>query len=106
MQGSSWDPCIDITSHCSLGSWAKYSKMFTHLNVLSSDAWAPYWSHVIEGWEHRHHPNVLFLFYEEMNKVTQLVLRKENLTLLLVQLSTWKKLPLSEAYSHHYRLPE
>jgi hypothetical protein len=29
---------------------------------------APYWSHVIEGWDHRHHPNVLFLFYEEMNK--------------------------------------
>jgi len=30
--------------------------------------WTPYWSHVIEGWDHRHHPNVLFLFYEEMNK--------------------------------------
>jgi len=30
--------------------------------------WAPYWSHVIEGWNLRHHPNVLFLFYEEMNK--------------------------------------
>jgi len=38
---------------------------------VSSGPWAPYWSHVIEGWDHRHHPNMLFLFYEEMNKVTQ-----------------------------------
>jgi len=37
--------------------------------MVSTDPWAPYWSHVIEGWEYRHHPNVLFLFYEEMNKV-------------------------------------
>ncbi|PNF43242.1 Sulfotransferase 1C4 [Cryptotermes secundus] len=30
--------------------------------------WAPYWSHVIEGWDNRHNPNMLFLFYEDMNK--------------------------------------
>jgi hypothetical protein len=40
--------------------------------LVSTDPWAPYWSHVIEGWDHRHHPNMLFLFYEEMNKVTRL----------------------------------
>ncbi|XP_075220674.1 sulfotransferase 4 [Lycorma delicatula] len=32
------------------------------------NAWTPYWSHIKEGWNHRHHPNVLFLFYENMNK--------------------------------------
>lgn len=31
--------------------------------------WTPYWSHIDEGWEHRFEPNVLFMFYEEMNKV-------------------------------------
>lgn len=31
--------------------------------------WAPYWEHINEGWEHRFAPNVLFMFYEEMNKV-------------------------------------
>ncbi|XP_066996262.2 sulfotransferase 1C4 [Anabrus simplex] len=30
--------------------------------------WTPYWTHVIEGWERRSHPNLLFLFYEDMNK--------------------------------------
>lgn len=29
----------------------------------------PYWSHIQEGWEHRHCSNVLFMFYEDMNKV-------------------------------------
>ncbi|XP_049855499.1 sulfotransferase 1C4 isoform X1 [Schistocerca gregaria] len=30
--------------------------------------WTPYWTHVTEGWKRREHPNLLFLFYEEMNK--------------------------------------
>ncbi|XP_069997628.1 sulfotransferase 1A3 [Penaeus vannamei] len=29
---------------------------------------APYWSHLAEGWARRHHPNVLFLFYEDMKE--------------------------------------
>lgn len=33
----------------------------------------PYWSHLKEGWEHRHEPNVLFMFYEDMNKVRDLI---------------------------------
>ena len=31
--------------------------------------WCPYWSHINEGWELRNHPNVLFLFYEDMKQV-------------------------------------
>ncbi|KAL1451522.1 hypothetical protein WDU94_005889 [Cyamophila willieti] len=31
-------------------------------------AWGPYWSHIKEGWNQRDNPNVLFLFYEDMNK--------------------------------------
>jgi hypothetical protein len=44
--------------------WCLYTKI-----LLSTDPWAPYWSHVIEGWDNRHHSNMLFLFYEDMNKV-------------------------------------
>ncbi|XP_055694684.1 luciferin sulfotransferase [Lutzomyia longipalpis] len=29
--------------------------------------WMPYWTHIREGWEHRDHPNVLFMLYEDMN---------------------------------------
>lgn len=33
-------------------------------------AWSPYWEHIKEGWAHRQEPNVLFMFYEEMNQVS------------------------------------
>jgi hypothetical protein len=83
MQESSWNLSLDIRSHCSLGSWITFIRMLTYLMLASSDPWAPYWSHIIEGWDHRHHPNVLFLFYEEMNKVTKdyIVIRTWKLTL-------------------------
>lgn len=29
--------------------------------------WSSYWTHIKEGWAHRNHPNVLFLFYEDMS---------------------------------------
>ena len=35
--------------------------------------WSPYWNHVKEGWDLRHNPNLLFLFYEDMKKVTLLL---------------------------------
>lgn len=30
--------------------------------------WTPYWEHIKEGWNRRHEENVLFLFYENLNK--------------------------------------
>ncbi|XP_054289995.1 sulfotransferase 1C4 [Macrosteles quadrilineatus] len=46
------------------GDFPKYWDYFEK----SLNPWTPYWSHVNEGWQLRNHPNVLFLFYEEMNK--------------------------------------
>ncbi|XP_055914573.1 luciferin sulfotransferase [Eupeodes corollae] len=40
------------------------------------NTWMPYWSHIKEGWDNRHHPNVLFLFYEDMVKDLRKVLTK------------------------------
>lgn len=31
--------------------------------------WTPYYEHINEGYAHRFTPNVLFMFYEDMNKV-------------------------------------
>ncbi|XP_066585148.1 sulfotransferase 1E1-like [Prorops nasuta] len=30
--------------------------------------WSPYWEHLKEAWNNRNHPNVLFIFYEEMQQ--------------------------------------
>lgn len=30
--------------------------------------WSPYWEHLKEAWTQRHHPNLLFIFYEEMQQ--------------------------------------
>lgn len=31
--------------------------------------WSPFFEHVLEAWEKRSHPNMLFLFYEDMIRV-------------------------------------
>ncbi|KAG8335827.1 hypothetical protein J6590_059362 [Homalodisca vitripennis] len=46
------------------GDFSKYWDYFER----NLNPWTPYWSHVNEGWKLKSHPNVLFLFYEEMNK--------------------------------------
>nr|XP_023026985.1 sulfotransferase 1C4-like [Leptinotarsa decemlineata] len=39
-------------------------------------AWAPYWEHIKEGWNHRSNKNCLFLFYEDMNKDLRNIIEK------------------------------
>ena len=31
--------------------------------------YSPYFSHIIDAWNKRHHPNLKFVFYEDMKKV-------------------------------------
>lgn len=38
--------------------------------------WSPYWTHIKEGWAHRHNSNVLFLFYEDMSNNLQATIQK------------------------------
>ncbi|XP_029155779.1 sulfotransferase 1C4 [Nylanderia fulva] len=40
----------------------------TFWNYFENDLtpWSPYWAHVLEAWDLKDHPNVLFIFYEEM----------------------------------------
>ncbi|XP_022188003.2 LOW QUALITY PROTEIN: sulfotransferase 1C4 [Nilaparvata lugens] len=55
-----------------IGDFAKYWDYFER----NLSAWAPYWSHVLEGWNRRNHPNVLFLFYEQMNTALREIIDK------------------------------
>jgi len=50
----------------------------TFLEYFENDlvVWSPYWEHVKEYWNHRHDPNFLFLFYEEMTKDLPAVIAK------------------------------
>ncbi|KAL0842321.1 hypothetical protein ABMA28_014449 [Loxostege sticticalis] len=43
-------------------------KKFWHFFLNSLVSWTPYFSHVKEAWVMRNHPNVLFMFYEELCK--------------------------------------
>ncbi|XP_068629343.1 sulfotransferase 1C4-like [Battus philenor] len=47
-----------------IGDFKTYWKFF--INDLHH--WTPYFEHLKEAWEMRHHPNLLFLFYEELSK--------------------------------------
>ncbi|CAG4988484.1 unnamed protein product [Parnassius apollo] len=38
--------------------------------------WTPYFEHLKESWEKRHHPNMLFLFYEELSKDLPAAIRR------------------------------
>lgn len=51
-------------------------RRFHSLPISSTVPWAPYWEHIREGWEHRHEPNVLFMFYEDMNRDLPATIRK------------------------------
>ncbi|XP_073972160.1 luciferin sulfotransferase-like [Rhodnius prolixus] len=51
-----------IKAHGFQGDFRKYWELFEKDLILYS----PYWEHIKEGWEKRNHPNVLFLFYEDI----------------------------------------
>lgn len=55
-----------------IGDFTEYWEYFE--NDLAP--WCPYWEHIKEGWEYRNHPNVLFMFYEDMNKDLPGTIRK------------------------------
>ncbi|CAA9998126.1 unnamed protein product [Nesidiocoris tenuis] len=44
----------------------------TYWNYFKNDllVFSPYWAHVKDGWDRRHHPNLLFMYYEDIIKVS------------------------------------
>ncbi|CAH0390405.1 unnamed protein product [Bemisia tabaci] len=53
-----------VTIHGYHGDMLTYWKFFKNNLVCFS----PYWEHLNQAWEHRNHPNMLFLFYENLVK--------------------------------------
>ncbi|XP_050345432.1 sulfotransferase 1B1-like [Nymphalis io] len=47
-----------------IGDFKTYWQFF----IKDLHHWTPYFEHVKESWEKRHHPNMMFLFYEELSK--------------------------------------
>ncbi|XP_049875152.1 sulfotransferase 1A3-like isoform X2 [Pectinophora gossypiella] len=43
-------------------------KDYHELFINNLETWAPFFDHVKEAWYQRNHPNMLFLFYEELSK--------------------------------------
>lgn len=43
-------------------------------NLIFQAPWSPYWAHLKEAWALKDHPNLLFLFYEDMMQVSILML--------------------------------
>ncbi|CAK1545181.1 unnamed protein product [Leptosia nina] len=48
--------------------WSGDFKSFWELLINDLLYWTPFFDHLKEAWEKRHHPNLLFLFYEDMQK--------------------------------------
>ena len=43
--------------------------VYTRLYYLFIVVWTPYFPTVLDAWANKNHPNMLFIFYEDMKKV-------------------------------------
>lgn len=71
------DTCVSYFHHCKLiegylGDFNNFCRLFLG-NKLS---YAPYWDHLVEYWNKRNEPNVLFLKYEDMKADLSAVIKK------------------------------
>ncbi|OWR53534.1 Sulfotransferase 1C4 [Danaus plexippus plexippus] len=55
-----------------IGDFKTYWQFF----IKDLHHWTPYFEHLKESWEKRDHPNMLFLFYEEMSKDLSATVRR------------------------------
>uniref|UniRef100_A0A0P5S7S9 Sulfotransferase sult n=1 Tax=Daphnia magna TaxID=35525 RepID=A0A0P5S7S9_9CRUS len=51
-------------------------EQFAEYFIQSKLMWTPYFSSVLDAWANRHHPNMLFLFFEDMKKDIRKEIRK------------------------------
>ena len=42
-------------------------------SVLVLVLFSPFFPHLLDAWSKRHHSNLLFIFYEDLKKVTNLI---------------------------------
>ncbi|CAL4067962.1 unnamed protein product, partial [Meganyctiphanes norvegica] len=75
------DACVSYYHHARLikssgftGDFNKYLEFWTKDLVVQG----PFWQHVHQGWKKRDHPNVLFIFYEDLKQDVMSQLRRIN----------------------------
>ncbi|XP_059056991.1 luciferin sulfotransferase-like isoform X2 [Achroia grisella] len=65
------DVAVSYYHHCKMMFLREYIgdfRTFWNLFITNKVEYTPYEAHIKEAWEKRHHPNMLFLFYEELYK--------------------------------------
>ncbi|XP_052757403.1 luciferin sulfotransferase-like isoform X2 [Galleria mellonella] len=65
------DAAVSYYHHCRmmlLHGFGGDFRAFWNLFINNKVDYTPYEAHIKEAWEKRHHPNMLFLFYEELSK--------------------------------------
>ncbi|XP_052757531.1 sulfotransferase 1C4-like isoform X2 [Galleria mellonella] len=65
------DAAVSYYHHCKMMQMYGFKgdfKAFWNLFITNRVDWTPYEGHIKEAWEKRHHPNMLFLFYEDLCK--------------------------------------
>ncbi|KAI5632723.1 sulfotransferase domain-containing protein [Phthorimaea operculella] len=73
------DAAVSLYHLCRLVNYLKYDGDFkTYWDFFVKDMvlFTSYFEHLKEAWENRHHPNMLFLFYEDMRKDLPAAVRK------------------------------
>ena len=53
---------------------------FINLNAV---VYSPLFPHILDAWSKRHHPNMHFMFYEDMKKVNRVTTRNTEISVLL-----------------------
>ena len=46
--------------------------------VFHAVMYSPYFPHLLEAWNLRHHPNLLFIFYEDLKRVSDRLVAMRN----------------------------
>ncbi|XP_042240703.1 uncharacterized protein LOC121878510 [Homarus americanus] len=75
------DMVVSLYHHCRLINNFSYSgtlDQFIKYVVDDDVVYGPYWLHVKEAWEKRQHPNLHFLFYEDLRADAMAELKKLN----------------------------
>ncbi|XP_045532588.1 luciferin sulfotransferase-like [Pieris brassicae] len=57
-----------LCSSMTFMGWTGDFKQFWELFISDLQYWSPFFEHLKEAWAMRHHPNLLFIFYEELQK--------------------------------------
>ncbi|KAK4304354.1 hypothetical protein Pmani_023682 [Petrolisthes manimaculis] len=75
------DVAISFHHHCRISRFARYAgsfEDFIQYFLKGQVLYGPYWTHVQQAWERKHHPNLLILYYEDVKANYMKELHKLN----------------------------